>query len=176
MLYQNNMKRKKQRSFQETLETAKRQSVAQLLFKCARLVNERALERVRQRHGVAIRAAHTMLFPHIDVTRGSRLTDLALALSVSKQAVGQLVDDLVDYGMLERRPDPDDGRAKRIGYTARGRQGLFDGLLLLREEEQELERAIGEQCFAQLLEALMALEQVLEAPVSREGLASRPPP
>ena len=170
------MKPNKQESFRAALETAKRQSMAQLLFKCARLVNERALERVRQQHGVPIRSAHTMLFPHIDVTRGSRLTDLAQALGVSKQAVGQLVDDLVEFGMLERRPDPNDGRAKRICYTARGRQGIFEGLSILREEERELECAIGERRFAQLLRALTLLEQVLEAAPSRAAPASQPPP
>ena len=72
---------KNRQGFREALESEKRASVAQLLFKCARLVNERALERVRERRGIAIRAAHTTLFPHIDVTRGSRLTDLAQALA-----------------------------------------------------------------------------------------------
>lgn len=158
------MKRKKHQSFREDFEAAKRQSVAQLLFKCARLVNERALVRMRERYRVPVRSAHTLLFPHIDVTRGSRLTDLAQALGVSKQAVGQLVDELVEFGMLERRPDPDDGRARRICYTARGRQGLFQGLSVLREEEQELERGMGKRRFEQLLEALIALEQVLDTP------------
>lgn len=151
-----------QQGFRDALEEAKRASVAQLLFKCARLVNERALARVCERRGIEIRAAHTALFPHIDVTRGSRLTDLAQALGVSKQAVGQLVDELSDMGMLERRPDPEDGRAKRVCYTSLGRQGLFDGLAILREEERAMERAIGAERFAQLHAALIALEAMLE--------------
>ncbi|HEU5072666.1 MAG TPA: MarR family winged helix-turn-helix transcriptional regulator [Polyangiaceae bacterium] len=159
-----------EQTFRANLETEKRASVAQLLFKCARLVNERALARVRERRGVEIRPAHTALFPHIDVTRGSRLTDLAQALGVSKQAVGQLVDELSDMGMLERRSDPDDGRAKRVCYTSVGRQGLFDGLAILREEEQAMERAIGTERFQQLHTALLALEAVLEPEAS--GAAS----
>lgn len=153
---------KNQQGFREALEAEKRASVAQLLFKCARLVNERALGRVRERRGIPIRAAHTALFPHIDVTRGSRLTDLAEALGVSKQAVGQLVDELCDMGMLERRPDPEDGRAKRVCYTNLGRQGLFDGLAILREEERCMEQAIGAKRFAQLHAALIALEAMLD--------------
>lgn len=163
---------KNQRGFREALETQKRASVAQLLFKCARLVNERALRRVRERRGLEIRAAHTALFPHIDVTRGSRLTDLAQALGISKQAVGQLVDELSEMGMLERRPDPDDGRAKRVCYTSLGRQGLFDGLAILREEEQAMEQALGAERFAQLHEALIALEAMLEPATSPEPPAS----
>ena len=155
--------------FRADLESAKRASVAQLLFKCARLVNERALARVRERRGVEIRAAHTTLFPHIDVTRGSRLTDLAQVLGVSKQAVGQLVDELCEMGVLERRPDLDDGRAKRVCYTDSGRQGLFEGLAILREEEQAMEQTLGADRFQQLHQMLMALEVMLEAPPLREG-------
>jgi len=154
--------KKNHQGFRETLETEKRASVAQLLFKCARLVNERALGRVRERRGIEIRAVHTTLFPHIDVMRGSRLTDLAQALGISKQAVGQLVDELSEMGMLERRPDPDDGRAKRVCYTSLGRQGLFDGLAVLREEERAMEQAIGAERFAQLHAALLALEAMLD--------------
>jgi len=148
--------------FRRSFEAAKRRSVAQLLFKCARLVNERALERVRQQHGVEIRAAHTALFPHIDVTQGTRLTHLAQALGISKQAVGQLVDELVRFGLLERRPDPDDGRARRICYTDAGRRGLFEGLAVLREEELELEQALGKRRFGQLRQALLELEALLD--------------
>lgn len=149
--------------FRAVLEVEKRASVAQLLFKCARLVNERALARIRERRGLEIRPAHTALFPHIDVTRGSRLTDLAQALGVSKQAVGQLVDELSAMGMIERRSDPDDGRAKRVCYTNLGRQGLFDGLAILREEERVMEQAIGTERFTQLHAALVALEAVLDS-------------
>ena len=157
---------KKEQKFRDDLEAVKRASVAQLLFKCARLVNERALRRVRERRGIEIRAAHTALFPHIDVTRGSRLTDLAQALGISKQAVGQLVDELSEMGMLERRPDPDDGRAKRVCYTKLGRQGIFDGLAILREEERAMEQALGAERFAQLHAALIALEAMLEPDAS----------
>lgn len=161
---------KNRQGFRESLESQKRASVAQLLFKCARLVNERALERVRERRGLAIRAVHTTLFPHIDVTRGSRLTDLAQALGVSKQAVGQLVDELSEMGVLERRPDPDDGRAKRVCYTSLGRQGLFDGLAILREEERAMEQAIGAERFAQLHAALITLEAMLDPQRGEAGV------
>jgi len=156
------MPARNQQRFRAELERKKRASVAQLLFKCARLVNERALERVRQGRGLPLRAAHTTLFPHIDMTEGSRLTDLARALGVSKQAVGQLVDELVEMGMLERQPDPDDGRAKRVGYTEAGRRGVFEGLRVLQAEEQLLARAIGKTRFRELHHALLALERVLD--------------
>ena len=144
------------------LEKAKKGSVAQLLFKCARLVNERTLARANQLFGTELRAVHTTLFPHIDLVHGTRLTTLAERLGVSKQAAGQLVSELVDMGMLERRPDPEDGRANRICFVAKRRHGVLEGLDVLREEEEELRAAIGAGRFSALHDGLLALERVLE--------------
>jgi DNA-binding MarR family transcriptional regulator len=69
-------------------------------------------------------------------------------------------------GMLERRPDPEDGRAKRVCYTNLGRQGIFEGLAILREEERAMAQAIGAERFAQLHAALIALEALLEPPAN----------
>ena len=67
-------------------EARKRASVAQLLFKCARLVNERAIETANDLpHAIPLRRSHTNLFPHLDF-EGVRITELARRLDVSKQA------------------------------------------------------------------------------------------
>ena len=144
------------------LEKVKKTSALQLLFKCARLANERALARANQALGSELRAVHTTLFPHIDLVHGTRLTTLAERLHVSKQAALQLVDELVEMGMLERRPDPDDGRAKRICFPKRKRHAVLDGLDVLREEEELLRAAIGARRFKGLYLGLLALERVLE--------------
>lgn len=159
-------KRRKTRSveaeFVEQVEQAKAASVAQLLFKCARLLNEQALARIEQPEGEPrIRPAHTSLFPHVD-HEGTRLTTLAQRLGISKQAVGQLVDELEQMGALERVPDPSDGRAKLIRFPTKGEGSLLAGLAHLRELEAELGEAIGAQHMAALHEGLTALLGVLE--------------
>src|SRR5215471_6394163 len=106
------------RKFQETRDAA----TLQLLFKAARLANERALARVAADPsglGTRVRPAHTALFPHLDFD-GVRLTDLAARTGITKQAVGQLVDDLAEIGMIERIADPRDRRAKRIRFSRLG--------------------------------------------------------
>ncbi len=155
----------KPKSSRAEVERAKKKSALQLLFKCSRMINERTLARANRAFKTELRAVHTTLFPHIDLERGTRLTTLAERLGVSKQAAGQLVDEVVAMGLLERRPDPEDGRAKRICFPVRGRHGVLDGLDVLREEEQALSRAIGARRFAALHEALLALERVLEEEV-----------
>src|SRR5687767_2166502 len=105
----------------KALERKKRQSVGQLLFKCARLLNERAIARVNRQVGQPVlRASHTNLFPHIDF-EGVRLTELAQRLGVTKQAVGQVVAELEELGVVEVRPDPSDGRAKLVRFTTKGK-------------------------------------------------------
>ncbi|MCB9740082.1 MAG: MarR family transcriptional regulator [Deltaproteobacteria bacterium] len=112
-------------------EALKRRSLLQVLFKAARLANEEAIGRVREALGDdRIRVTHTNLFPHIPF-EGIRLTALAARLGISKQAVQQLVDELDALGVLERRPDPADGRARLICWTERGRAGLVHGIGIL---------------------------------------------
>jgi MarR family transcriptional regulator, temperature-dependent positive regulator of motility len=127
------------------IEQAKAASTLQLLFKAARLLDERAVARVRAEAAhaaAALRTAHTALFPHIDFT-GVRLTELAQKVGSSKQAVGQLVDDLEAMGVVERIADPADGRAKRIRFSRRGQEAMLHGLAVLRQMEAELAAEIG---------------------------------
>jgi len=143
-------------------EALKRQSVAQLLFKCARLVNERAIEQVNQQVGPepALRASHTALFPHL-TSEGVRGADLAKKLGVTKQAVSQLVAELEYWGVVEQVDDPKDGRAKLVRFTPKGEQGLLQGMAVLRELEQELGDKIGKRRMQELHTALLALEEAL---------------
>ena len=55
---------------------------------------------------------------HIHITRhlalgGSRLTDLAASAGMSKQAMGDLVDQCAAWGLVRREADPQDARARR---------------------------------------------------------------
>ncbi len=156
------MARGRDDAYRAELEARKRESTAQLLMKCARLVNERALARVPKVSGVpAPRPAHTALFPHVPLEGGIRLSELAAKVGITKQAVGQLVDDLEASGVVERAPDPDDARAKRVRWTPKGRKALLAGLATLREVEDELRQAIGDRRWSALHDALGALHDHL---------------
>jgi DNA-binding MarR family transcriptional regulator len=158
---------RKKTEFRERLEAAKHASTLQLLFKAARLLNERALERVADKPGRPIlRPSHTALFPHID-RGGTRITELAKRIGITKQAVSQLVDDLEKIGVVERVADPDDQRARRVIFTDRGKRGLLDGLEILTSLEQDLRVAIGTERVDGLRESLVAILAMLEATPAR---------
>jgi DNA-binding MarR family transcriptional regulator len=150
--------------FATRLEASKDASTLQLLFKAARLLDESALARAARESGrPPLRRSHTSLLPHIDLA-GTRITDLAQRLGVSKQAASQLVDDLEARGVLARAPDAEDARARRVVFTEQGRQALLEGLTLLQRIERELAQAIGETTMAQLHQALVAILATLAAP------------
>lgn len=148
--------------FAAKLEREKAASVAQLLFKCARLLNEQAVGRIESPPGAPrLRPAHTSVFPHVDLD-GVRLTELARRMGISKQAVGQLVDELEAMGALERIPDPTDGRAKLIRFSREPGASVLDGLAALRGFEAELEDALGARRMRSLHRDLSALLTALE--------------
>jgi DNA-binding MarR family transcriptional regulator len=158
------------------LERRKRGSVFQQLFRLARLLDEAAVARVGSTGAPRLRTSHTALLPHLDL-EGTRLVDLAARVGVTKQAVGQLVDDLEAMGVVERIPDPEDGRARRVRFTRAGFQALLQGLGVLEGLEQELAGAIGRPAMERLRggveAALRAVESGALAPDSPRGRTSR---
>lgn len=87
---------------------------------------------------------HSAVFAQISL-EGSRLTELARKANMTPQAMGELVDELVDLGYVVRRPDPGDGRAKLIVLTKRGRDAVAAGLRTIEGIEQRVTAVLGEQ-------------------------------
>ena len=143
-------------------EAVRDAATLQLLFKAARLANERALARAASDPArPPVRAAHTALFPHLDFD-GIRLTDLAARVGVTKQAAGQLVDDLARLGMVERVADPTDRRAKRVRFSRRGHAALLQGLGVLREVEETLAAEVGRRRMRDLHRTLKLIVAALD--------------
>jgi DNA-binding MarR family transcriptional regulator len=149
-------------SAREALEVRKRASALQLLFKCARLANERAMARANEGAGLRLKGAHVALLPHLSYD-GVRVVELARRLEITKQAVSQTLAELAEAGVVELTPDPSDGRAKLARLTARGAAAIARGLSILEALERELSSEIGPTTMHSLHDALLALEAALEA-------------
>ncbi|WP_443047675.1 MarR family winged helix-turn-helix transcriptional regulator [Streptomyces sp. H39-S7] len=66
-----------------------------------------------------IRPAHGFAFARL-APFGATAADLAEHLGVTRQAASQMVEELVRKGYVERRPHPDDARARLVVLTDRG--------------------------------------------------------
>jgi DNA-binding MarR family transcriptional regulator len=118
-----------------------------------------------------LHALHTHGFDDIDGPQlgvllwpgpeGMRPSDLAARMRVTKQALNYLLRDLERNGYLERRPDPDDRRARRIALTDRGRALIPVIRAAVVETEREWSAALGQQRFAELRDLLIALNVVV---------------
>jgi DNA-binding MarR family transcriptional regulator len=84
-----------------------------------------------------------------------------------------LLDSLAEVGLIERRPDPADRRARRIVATARGRSLLAGLGERLREAEDQVLAGLAEaedrQAFRALLQRL-----ALHAATALESTVSDP--
>lgn len=141
----------------EQLKKAKEGNLGQLLLRAARLYNERGVSKF-QVFEPRFTLAHTRLMPHLDL-EGTRPSELARRMGTSKQAVGQLVNDLEDMGVLTRKPDPIDGRARLVIFTEEGKELLVRGLGVLKDVEREATARVGEDSVRELK---LHLENLLE--------------
>ncbi|MCB1494568.1 MAG: winged helix-turn-helix transcriptional regulator [Bauldia sp.] len=90
---------------------------------------------------------------------GIRQSELVRRMGLSKQAVQQLLDGLVADGIVERRPDPEDSRARRIVFTAAGRRMLGDSNRVKKRIEDDYRSVLGEKRFRALMDMLAELNE-----------------
>ncbi len=95
--------------------------------------------------------------------QGTRPSELANRLRISKQALNYLLGELERLGYLDRRPDPDDLRSKRIVLTVRG----IAAVAAIRDAVADLETTWAEQLspghFTTLRDLLLELNRVAES-------------
>lgn len=122
-------------------------------------VQRHMLERLHERGFDDLEPAHMTVFSYPG-PQGSRPSELAVRLGVSKQALNYLLGQLERLGYLERKPDPDDRRSRRVALTARG---VAAGLAMrdaVRELEAVWAEGLGEGRFAELRWLLIELNRL----------------
>ncbi|MFL5833390.1 MAG: MarR family winged helix-turn-helix transcriptional regulator [Solirubrobacterales bacterium] len=121
-----------------------------------------------------LRITHGSVFRYVRET-GMRLTEIAERANVTKQSAGEIVDELVDRGYVERAPDPLDGRAKLVCLTTRGERAQEFGFRAFAAIERHWAERFGAERIAELrrtLEAIVAAEAphaVPEAEIAGAG-------
>lgn len=106
--------------------------------------------------GFPQKPSHSAVFAQI-APEGSRLTDLARGAGMTPQAMGELVDELVDLEYVVRRRDPSDGRAKLIVLTEKGRACVAAGVATISTLEERVSSLLGERGHGELRRLLQRL-------------------
>jgi DNA-binding MarR family transcriptional regulator len=91
-----------------------------------------------------VTAAHIHITRHLPQT-GARLTDLACAAGMSKQAMGTLVTQCEAWGMVRREGSAADARAKRVVFTDTGLAWLSAYQDAVAQAEAEMRAAVGDE-------------------------------
>ena len=101
------------------------------------------------------------MFQRID-PHGSRLTQIAEAAQVSKQAAKFLVDQLERSGYVERVADPHDGRARMVRITPHG----HDVIHIATDEQTKIEGEwvahLGHAATEELRRVLLQLREITD--------------
>lgn len=134
--------------------------LATLMFIAYRAMDEQVIRAVRAA-GFEVTVAQARLGQRI-APNGSRLTDLAAQAQVTKQTASQLVAALEREGLLERVPDPDDGRARLIRLTERGLTASGHARDAVMSVEAAWTRHLGPELTSALRQALVALREITD--------------
>jgi DNA-binding MarR family transcriptional regulator len=93
---------------------------------------------------------------------GARVTTLASQTGMSKQSMGELIDEIEANGYIERRNDPADRRARLIVFTAKGQRAYEEAFTVLGEMERDYAQTVGASRYSETRAVLDQLANSLE--------------
>jgi DNA-binding MarR family transcriptional regulator len=104
--------------------------------------------------------------PHLSLGQfvadeGSRITELAAIMQVTKPSVVYLVDELERLGYVTRRPDPTDARAKLVALTERALAARVVARRTIARVEREWSALLGADRVRELRQLLGDLREGL---------------
>ena len=82
--------------------------------------------------------------------KGAAQTTIVKHMGLSKQAVQQLIDELVKDGVVKKIPDPEDGRSNIIILTQAGLAAMHDANIVKRKIEKQFSKLVGSGEIAEL--------------------------
>jgi DNA-binding MarR family transcriptional regulator len=141
---------------QSDAPSAGRPHVGQLLVHLTRLFQTELFARINDAGLEDARLSHTHVTAYIKAD-GSRLTDLAAQARMTPPAMAEIVDDLQRLGIVERRPDPSDRRAKLITLTDGGWKAMRTGQAIIAQLEAEYAEIVGPEGFEAMCQAMQSI-------------------
>ncbi|PTQ10879.1 MarR family transcriptional regulator [Sphingomonas oleivorans] len=94
---------------------------------------------------------------------GTRPGVLADELGVEGPSLARILDQLVRSGLIERHPDPTDGRAKTLHLTAAGRALAEQAEMIMAVIREKLFAGIADEDIDTTIRVLTRMEEALNA-------------
>jgi DNA-binding MarR family transcriptional regulator len=142
--------------------TPPRLHIGQLLVQLTRLFQNELFARLVAAGLTDARVSHTHVTAYIKA-EGSRLTELAAQARMTLPAMSETVDDLQRLGIVERRPDPSDRRAKLICLTDAGWEAMRVARDVIAGIERDWAQQVGADRFEEAAQTLDELLRDLSA-------------
>jgi DNA-binding MarR family transcriptional regulator len=117
----------------------------------------------------ALRSAQLQVLSAI-TAEGVRLAELVAAVSLPKQTVGDLIDDLETMKMVERFPDPDHGVIKRVRLGPKGKVWAAEVRRVAAATEARWANRLGSKKMKSLRALLEELAATVEAEPRTNGV------
>jgi len=128
-------------------------NLAQLFMRAFYWAENGLQNTLKERGWAEITKAQSQVF--ISIGEGvTRPSEIAARMSVTRQAIHQTINELIDLGYVSLEPDPTDRRAKIVTYTDKGHDLGQNTVLGLSEIEAQLISRIGVENVQALREAL----------------------
>ena len=118
---------------QSTIET----NLAQLFMRAFYWADEGLQNALKKQGWPGITRAQSLVF--VNISEGvTRPSEIASRVGVTRQAIHQTINEMVELGYLTLQPDPTDRRAKVVVYTEQGKEVGGATVSALREIESSL--------------------------------------
>ena len=128
-------------------------NLAQLFMRAFYWADEGLQNALKKGGWPSITRAQSLVF--VNIAEGvTRPSEIAARVGVTRQAIHQTINEMVDLGYLTLEPDPKDRRAKVVVYTEKGHLVGGTAAQALRDIEHSLSNRIGDDRVDALREAL----------------------
>jgi DNA-binding MarR family transcriptional regulator len=91
------------------------------------------------------------------------ISDLGERMDISAPAASQMVDRLVQQGLVERTEDPADRRAKQLALAPKGRELIETSLTTRTRWVDDLVRSLAPEDYDEVASTLAKLTEVVQA-------------
>jgi DNA-binding MarR family transcriptional regulator len=139
---------------------ATRDNLGFLLAKASQRWNELLQEAFAREGFREVRASYGSVLLPLFEEDGLRIGEVAARARLSKQTMTTMVRLAERDGLVERRPDPGDGRATRVHLTTRGQRFKPVAERVLAELDEMAREALGDRGVSTTARALAALSQL----------------